>query len=392
MKRYLSLTDFERGAQKRLPRPLFHYIQGGVEQDLSVKGNRTAFDNFSFVTRVLTDVSTRSIEMPLLGHTYSAPFGIAPMGICALDAYRGDLVLARAARAANVPMIVSATSLIPMEDIHEANPDAWFQAYLRGETDKIDLLIERVERAGFRTLVATVDIPVKAYRENDIRVGFTTPLRPSFRLVWDGLLRPRWLVEVFLQTLIRHGIPHFENSTHERGLPIISAEASRDFSGQSRLTWAHIRHVRQRWRGRFILKGILSPDDARLARECGVDAIIASNHGGRQLDGALPPLLLLPELLEAARGLPVMIDGGFRRGGDVVKAIALGASFVFVGRPFAYAASVGKVRGVLHGIELLRREIDRTMGMLGYTQIGEIDSLCLRRNDGAALPLGPPPG
>jgi len=384
-RRYLSLDDFECGARGRLPRPLFHYIRGGVEQDLALKGNRAAFECFAFVTRVLCDVSVRSLETRLLGQDYAAPFGIAPMGLCALDAYRGDIVLARAAAAANVPMVVSATSLIPMEEIAPHNEGAWFQAYLRGGEEEIDHMLGRVEGAGFRTLVVTVDIPVMANRENNIRVGFTTPLRPSLRLAWDGLLRPRWLGGVFFRTLLRHGMPHFENSTHVRGSPVLSPHAARDFSGQARLSWEHVRQIRERWRGHFILKGLLAPADVALAREHGVDAVIASNHGGRQLDSTISPLLMLADLLAAAKGMPVMLDGGIRRGGDVVKALALGAAFVFVGRPFAYAASVGGEDGVAHAIALLRQEIDRTMAMLGCRSIGEIGSGHVRRSDGSFL-------
>lgn len=384
--RFLSLDDFERGAKARLPRPLFHYVNGGVEDNASLLANREAFGQFAFVPRVLRDVSERSLETTLLGDRYAAPFGIAPMGICALNAYRGDVALARAAAAADIPMIVSATSLVPMEEIAAAYPAAWFQAYLRGDSAKIGPMIDRVERAGFETLVLTVDIPVMASRENNIRVGFTTPLRPSPRLAWDGLVRPRWLVSVFARTLLRHGMPHFENSTDVRGLPVISSNASRDFSGQSKLSWAHVREIRERWKGRLILKGLLAPADARLAREHGVDAIIASNHGGRQLDGAVSPLLVLRELIEAADGMPVMIDGGFRRGGDVVKALALGAAFIFVGRPFGYALAVGGTGGVLRAVEMLREEVDRTLAMLGYRFVAEIDPACLRRSDGSVLP------
>lgn len=385
--RYLSLDDFERGAKARLPRPLFHYVHGGVEDNVSLRANREAFRQFAFVPRMLRDVSQRDLGTVLLGKGYAMPFGIAPMGICALNAYRGDIALAAAAAAANIPMIASATSLIPLEEIAAANPEAWFQAYLQGDDDRIARMLDRVERAGFGTLVLTVDIPVMASRENNIRVGFSTPLRPSLRLAWDGLIRPRWLLGVFARTLLMHGMPHFENSADVRGLPVISPHAARDFSGQSRFNWAHVQAIRDRWKGRLILKGLLAPEDARLAREHGIDAIIASNHGGRQLDGAVPPLLVLPELVAAADGMPVMIDGGVRRGGDVVKALALGAAFVFVGRPIGYAMAVGGSEGVLRAVELLGQEVDRTLAMLGHCSVGEVDGSSLRRRD--ASPLSP---
>ena len=382
---FLSLDDFEHAARRRLPRPLFAYVQGGVEGDVSRDGNRASFGEYAFLPRVLRDVSQRSLKTTLLGKTYEAPFGIAPMGILAMNTYRGDLVLAAAAAAAGIPMVVSATSLIRLEEIAAANRDAWFQAYLRGDGGEIAALLDRVEAAGFKTLVATVDIPVLANRENNVRAGFSTPLRPSLRLAMDGLARPRWLTRVMIRTLMNHGVPHFENSAATRGAPVISAKATRDFSGQARFSWDHIRLIRQRWKGPLVIKGILSPDDARLAREHGADAIIASNHGGRQLDGAVPPLLILPELIEAAGPMPVMLDGGIRRGGDVVKALALGAAFVFVGRPFNFAAAVAGEAGVLRAAEILAQELDRNMAMLGYTGTGQIDAACLRRRDGSPL-------
>jgi len=385
LENYLSLEDFERGARRRLPRPVFHYIHDGVESDRSLALNRSAFDEFLFVPRVLRNVSHRRQDMLLFDRTYAAPFGIAPMGVSALSAYRGDLALADAARLASIPMIVSATSLIPLEEIRPANPDAWFQAYLRGEDEQIEALLTRVERAGFETLVATVDIPVMAVREKTIRAGFSTPLRPSPRLFLDGITRPRWLIGVLARTLARHGMPHFENSSAARGAPLISSQALRDFSGQSRFDWDHVRRIRDRWRGRFVLKGLLSPEDIALARRAGIDGVIASNHGGRQLDSAITPMLILPELIEAAAGMPVMVDGGFRRGTDIVKALCLGATLVFVGRPFAYAAALGGRDGALRATGILQGELERALAMLGHADVQELDGRCLRRRDGSPI-------
>jgi len=174
-------------------------------------------------------------------------------------------------------------------------------------------------------------------------------------------------------------MPHFENSDHVRGAPMISPRAVRDLTGQDRLDWNHVKHIRGRWKGKLVLKGILAADDVRMARELGADAIVASNHGGRQLDYAVSALAVLPELVEAAGSMPVLIDGGFRRGTDVIKALALGAAFVFLGRPFNYAASVGGDVGVAHAIALLREEIDRDMALMGVTSIAEIDRSFVRR-------------
>lgn len=369
----LSLHDFEAAARRRLPRPIFGYIAGAAEDNSSLRDNREVFGEYGFVTRVLRDVSQRSQSVELFGRRYSSPFGIAPMGISALSTYRGDLVLARAAQQAGIVSIMSGTSLIPMEEVARESPDTWFQAYIPGDQARIDALIDRVERAGFGTLVVTVDIPISANRENNIRTGFSTPLRPSLRLAWDGLTRPGWVAGTFARTLLRHGMPHFENSFATRGAPIMSSSVLRDFSARDHLSWGHIEAIRRRWKGPLVVKGLLSVEDALQARRVGADAIVLSNHGGRQLDGAASPMRML-EAVVAALGpdYPVLIDSGFRRGSDVLKALALGARMVLVGRPFNYAAAVAGEAGVAHAIGLLRDEVDRNLAMLGVTGCAEL--------------------
>ena len=372
LRRILSLDDFERAARSYLPRPVFAYVSGAVEDNASLGQNRAAYEELGFVPRILVDVSKRSAAASLFGRQWAAPFGIAPMGITALSAYRGDLVLAQAAAKANIPMAMSGSSLIRLEEIAKANPLAWFQAYLPGDTARIMPLVDRVANAGFATLVVTVDTAVLSNRENNIRAGFSTPLRPTPRLAWDGITHPRWLFGTFLATFARHGMPHFENSFAERGAPILSRNVERDFTGRGHLDWKHLEQVRARWKGRLVVKGILAPEDARLARESGIDAIIVSNHGGRQLDGTVSPLRVLPAVLLEARSMPVMIDGGIRRGTDVLKALALGAAFVWVGRPFNYAAAIAGEPGVAHAIEILRGEVDRNMALLGVNSLAEL--------------------
>ena len=376
--RILSLDDFERAAQRHLPKPIFAYVSGAVEDCLSVRDNRSAFEEIGFVPRVLVDVSGVSTECELFGERYAAPFGVAPMGISALSAYRGDLVQAQAAKAANILMVMSATSLIRMEEICVACPGAWFQAYLPAPA-KIPALIDRVAAAGYKTLVITVDVAVLANRENNIRAGFHTPLRPSLSLAWQGMIHPRWTVGTFLRTLVSHGVPHFENSQAERGAPIIARNVARDFSGRDRFSWKLLEDVRRQWKGRIVLKGVVSAEDAKIARSAGVEGIIVSNHGGRQLDGTVSPIRVLPEVIEAAGDLTVMMDSGVRRGTDVLKALALGAKFVFVGRPFNYAASVGGEAGVARAIELLAGEVRRNMALLGITRLSELSPAFLRR-------------
>ena len=369
--KFLSLDDFEHAARRRLPRPIFEYVHGGVEENLSRNENRAAFQEIGFRPRVLKGVAQRDTKAELFGHTYAAPFGIAPMGLSALSAYRGDLVQARAAMAANIPMVMSGTSLIRLEEVCTACPGTWFQAYLPGDSKRIAALVERVARAGSRTLVVTVDVAVLSNRENNIRAGFSTPLRPSLRLAWDGITHPRWSIGTFLRTIVRHGVPHFENSYAERGVPIIARNVERDFSARDHLSWTHLEAIRKQWQGKLVVKGIMSPEDAKIACESGVDGIIVSNHGGRQLDGTVSPLRVLPAIVPAAGNMTVMMDSGVRRGTDVLKALALGAKFVFVGRPFNYAAVVGGEAGVAHAIAILKGEVYRDMAHLGINTLSE---------------------
>ncbi len=384
LSRILSLDDLERAAAKHLPRPVFAYVSGAVEDNLALRDNRAAFDEIAFVPRVLVDVSQRLMATSLFGRQYAAPFGIAPMGVAALSAYRGDLVLARAAREAGVPMVMSGSSLIRLEEVAKENPAAWFQAYLPGEPARIAALIDRVAAAGFGTLMITVDVAVLPSRENNVRAGFTLPLRPSPRLAWDGISHPRWLFGTALATLARHGMPHFENSFAERGAPILARSIERDFSKRDHLSWTHLEQIRKQWKGTLVVKGILSAEDARIARETGVEGIVVSNHGGRQLESSVAPLRVLPAIAESARGMTVMIDSGIRRGTHVLKALALGAHFVFVGRPFNYAASVAGLAGVHHAIALLKTEVDREMALLGITSLAQLGPQCLVRLPSAA--------
>lgn len=293
-------------------------MSGGCETDKSLRGNREAFDGHRWVTRVLTD-----------------------------------------------------TSLIAMEEVACADPQAWFQAYVPGEKERILKLLDRVESAGFKTLVVTVDTPVSGNRENNIRAGFSTPLRPSLRLAWEGVTHLRWLLGTALRALALHGMPHFENSQAARGASILSSTVTRDFGARDHLGWEHLALIRQRWRGPLVVKGILHPQDALAARDAGADGVILSNHGGRQLDGSVSPLQMLPHVVDAVGpDYVVMVDSGFRRGNDVL--LALGARFVFVGRPFNYAGAVGGEAGIRHAIGILASEIRRNMALIGVSRVAEL--------------------
>jgi len=371
LRKMLSLDDFEDAARRILPRPIFGYISGGSETNAALRGNRSAFDEHSFIPRVLVSTRGRAQRTTLFGRTYEMPFGFAPMGGTALAAYQGDTVLAQTAAALNIPMIQSGASLTRLERLREVGPTAWFQAYLPGAPEIIVPLVERAQRAGFDTLVLTVDVPVMANRENNVRNGYSSPLRPTPRLAWDCMVRPRWLFGTFGRTVLNHGMPHLENMGFER-IPVLSGSVERPRLSRDGLCWEHLELMRRIWKGKLIVKGVLAKDDARVARESGADGIIVSNHGGRQLDGAVAPLRVLPGIAAEAGKMAVMMDSGIRRGTDVLKALALGAHFVFVGRPFLYAATIAGEDGVRHAVKLLREEIDRNMAMLGITSPSQI--------------------
>lgn len=369
--RYLSLEDFEAQARRRLPRMLYGFISGGAETGASLRANRARFDDYALVSRVLVDTGSRSTATMLFGRRYAAPFGIAPLGAAALCAYRGDIALAQGAAAAGIPMILSATSLIRLEQVQRAGAE-WYQAYLPGDSARIEALVARVAEAGFQTLVLTADVPVPANRENNVRNGFSLPVVPGPRLCWQALTHPHWLFGTALRTVLRHGMPHFENMDAGRGPPILSRNLVRELGRRDGLTWEHLRQIRRQWSGKLIVKGILSAADAQLAADCGADGIIVSNHGGRQLDGAASALQVLPAIAAHKRGMTVMLDGGIRRGTDVLKALALGADFVFIGRPFLYAAALGGAAAVTAAAALLAEEIHRDMALLGITQLSQL--------------------
>ena len=368
----LCLDDFSVAARRYLPGFMYAYVSGGVEMNTSLAHNRAIFDELGFVPRIMRDVSKVDTSTTLWGKNYAAPFGIAPMGISAISAYRGDEVLARAAQQADIPMIMSGSSLIRMEDIAPIGPNIWFQAYLPGTQEQIDALVARAATAGFEKLVITVDTPVAANRENNVRAGFSTPLKPTPRLVADCILHPRWTFGTLLKTVTRHGMPHFENNYATRGTPIISRNVLRDFSDRSHLNWEHLRRIRANWHGKLILKGILNTEDARQAVAEGVDGIIVSNHGGRQLDGSIAPLLALPDIARACPNVPIMMGSGIRRGTDAMKALGLGACFVFIGRPFGFAAAIGGEPGVRRAIDLFSTEVVRDSAMLGLTRAADM--------------------
>ena len=368
----LNLQDLERAAQKRLPKCIFGFIQGGAEDEVSVKNNREAFHHYKLLPRVMVDTTTRSTQTEIFGHIWNAPFAVAPMGAMAVAVHDADRILAGAAAQANIPFVLSGASLRRMEDVIKVNESAWFQAYLTAQVQDNLRLIERVEQSGFRTLVITADVAVGANRENDVRNGYTSPLRPSLKLLADGLSHPHWMFNTFIRPMLAKGIPRFENFGGEP-IPMLSRAGLR-LHRRDNFNWESLRHIRQKWKHRLLLKGILDPEDVVRARELGLDGVIASNHGGRQLDCTIAPLDMLPEMTQAAASMPVLMDSGIRRGTDILKAMALGAQYVLIGRPFLYAAVVGGQAGVVKAIELLQSEIHRNMALLGIVNFRDLHS------------------
>ncbi|WP_234189933.1 alpha-hydroxy acid oxidase [Shinella sp. NM-101] len=388
LRKIFALEDLEPEARRLLPRPIFGYVAGAAETNASLADNRRVFEEIQFLPRALVDVSERTLDTTVMGSSYSLPFGVAPMGVCALTGYRGDLALARGAAKAGIPMIISAASLIPLEEIAAVGCGVWYQAYLSGDLQETAAMMDRVWQAGISTFVITADSAVVPTRENNLRNGYRSPLRPDLNLLWDGITHPSWSIGTFLRTFVRHGTPHFENATPERGAPLLSRRAVRDFSGREFLSWQNVRFVRSSWKGRLVVKGLLRPDDVKLAREIGVDGIILSNHGGRQLDGAISPMRALPAAVEQAGTMAVMIDSGFRRGTDILKAIGLGAQMAFIGRPFNYASALAGAAGVDHAINLLRGQLRADLGMLGLRTLLEMRAEMLFTKNFQALGLG----
>lgn len=376
---FLSLEDFRLSAMRHLPVPIFGYVDGSVETGASMNNARAAYERMAFVPSVLRDVSARSTRTELFSQTFAVPFGIAPMGFSALAAYDGDVALARAAHEFGSIAICSAASLTPLERIASEGRSRWFQCYVPGDEGRISALIERLKQAQFETLVVTADVPVAGNRENNARNGFDAPFRLTGRLTWQFCSKPSWTLGTLGREILQRGMPYFENMDAEQGPPLFSSTLTRSILGRDQLTWESLRFIRKIWPGKLVLKGVLSVADACRAEELGVDGIIISNHGGRQLDACVAPLDVLPEIRAATSNLAILIDGGIRRGTDILKAIALGADFAFVGRPFLFAASVRGASGVSHAFRLLQSEMLTSMALLGINRLDELSPDRLRR-------------
>lgn len=373
----INIEDLRRMAQRRLPRIVFDYIDGGVEDESGLQRNRQAFERWRLVPHYLTDISQRSQRASLFGREYAAPFGIAPTGLAGFARPGADLLLARAAADADLPFIMSGAATASIERVVSVAPrHSWFQLYVSRETRITDDLIRRAADAGVETLVLTVDVPVHSKRERDWRNGFVPPVRPTPACVADMLCHPAWLAG-----LIRHGLPRFENWAPYVVQGAGAGEIAAFFTSQIPFTqtWRDLERIRLNWHGKLVLKGVLAPRDAVEAQRLGVDGLIISNHGGRQLDTAPAALEMLPPIRAAlGQGMTLMLDGGIRRGSDVLKAWALGADFVFVGRAPLYGVAADGLAGASRALEILKQEIDLTLAQLGCADLATLTGEFLR--------------
>jgi L-lactate dehydrogenase (cytochrome)/(S)-mandelate dehydrogenase len=361
----ITIADLRRRAKRRLPKILFDWIDGGAGDEHGLRENEAAFDRYRFLPRYLLDVSGRSQKKTLLGKVYDSPFGIAPTGYAGLFRPRADLISADAAKRANIPYIMSGTSIDSIERAMEVAPDhCWYQLY--GATDIAITrdLITRASNAGCRTLVITIDIPVAGKRERDIRNGFAIPLRFTPRLVLDGLLHPAWTF-AYLRS---GGMPTMANWAPyaPAGANAMAVAEFANHHSYCVQTWDHLKQFRDLWTGKLVVKGVMHPDDATMAIDLGADGLVVSNHGGRQYDRAVAAPSMLRRLRQTVGpDMPLMMDGGIRRGSDILAALCLGADFVFAGRAPLYGTVAYGTRGTELALDILRSELDQLMGQVG---------------------------
>lgn len=374
LKHALNIHDLRRIARRRLPRVAWEFLERGTEDETTLAENRAAFERIRLRPRTLVDVSRRTQQVALYGKTHAAPFGIAPTGAAGLYSFEADVALARAAAAAGVPFVLSTASFVALERVaREAGGTQWFQLYMSKDRDAARTLVARARDAGFEALVVTTDVPVGGNREYNRRNGFDVPFRLNIRNALDGLLHPYWLANVFMRTLITSGVPRFRNT--DVGGRIVARNLLEFRARREALDWSDFEWLREFWPGKLLVKGVLTVEDALLAARYGADGIFVSNHGARQLDGAPSPMEVLPGIAAAVGNrLKIMLDSGVRRGSDVVKALALGADMVFVGRAVLYGAVAGGEAGVMRTLEILKSEVDRVMALIGCPGVDALDA------------------
>jgi L-lactate dehydrogenase (cytochrome) len=366
------IEDLRLLAKRRVPKMFYEYADSGAWTESTYRANETDFAPIKLRQRVAVDIDNRSLVSTMVGQPVSMPIALAPVGLTGMQHADGEILAARAAAKAGVPFTLSTMSICSIEDVAE-NTDApfWFQLYVMRDRDFITRLIERARAAQCSALVLTLDLQVMGQRHKDIRNGLSAPPKPTLANLMNLATKPRWCLGM-LRTKRRT----FRNiAGHAKGVDDLSSLSS--WTNQQfdpTLDWDDVKWVRDQWKGKLILKGILDAEDVEPAVASGADALIVSNHGGRQLDGALSAIRALPAIVEAARGrIEVHLDSGIRSGQDVIKALALGARGVYVGRAFVYGLGAMGEAGVATALAILRKELDITMGFCGLRDVKKVD-------------------
>ena len=360
-----SLSDARKLARRRMPKMTFDYIDGSAGDENACRLNVEKIEAIRMLPRVLVNVENRSMKKLFLGENWDMPFGIAPMGMCDLTWPGADAMLARAATQYRIPLVLSTMASSSIEVTAErTGSEAWFQLYV-GQSEEVAFdLVSRAESSGYQTLILTVDVPEIGYRPREKRNGFQSPVHIGPKQFFDFAFHPQWSLKT-----LKAGVPTLANVNVPGGKEFKRNEA------RGKVDWNFLDRLRERWKGKLIVKGVLGCEDAGRIRDAGVDAVYVSNHGGRQLDSAPAAIDMLP-LIRAAVGpdYPLLFDSGVRNGEAVIKALAMGADFVFVGRPFLYAMGADGYSGLQQMIELIKSQIDISLAQLGCTDIKDIDS------------------
>jgi len=372
--RVINIHDFRRLARRRLPAVVFAYIDGGADDEITLRENCRAFRDIRFRPRQCVAVASCDLRTTVLGATLDLPFLLAPVGFCRMFYPKGELHAARAANEAGTAYVLSTFSGTRLEEVRQAaRGPLWFQLYVPGGREVAEATMARARAAGYTTLVVTVDTPVSGMRERDFRHGVRPILQGnllrSLPYAWQFVTRPRWVLDY-----VADGRPLVFPNVELPGVGPMPCGDVGILLERTIVTWADLRWMRNAWKGPVVVKGVHTGDDARHAIDAGADAVVVSNHGGRQLDGVPATLRALPEVLEAVNGqIEVLMDGGIRRGGDIVKAICLGARAVLIGRAYAWALGAAGGPGVARAIEILRTDVIRTLRLLGCPSIRALD-------------------
>jgi (S)-mandelate dehydrogenase len=372
--RCYNIADLREAAKRRLPKGVFEFVDRGSEDEVGLRNNRAGFERIKLRPRSLVDMSGRTMQTTLFGKPMRMPVAIAPTGAAGLCWYEGELELAKAAAAAKIPFTLATGAMTSMEKIaREAGGRLWMQLYLWNDRKLSYELVQRAERAGFEALILTVDTVVSPNREYNARNGFNLPFHPTPRAVIDIVSHPRWLTGVLSRYLTTTGMPRYENLPEKFRSKITADPSQKEITRQDTMTWDDLRKLRDLWPRVLMVKGIMRADEAVRAVEYGADAVVVSNHGGRNLDSAMASIDALPEIVEAVGDrATVILDSGVRRGSDIAKALALGAKAVLVGRATLYGTAVAGEVGALHALNVLGNELDKTMV---YTACNTVDEI-----------------